>query len=94
MGKWYDGETLRSDNEEWEKEPHEEMEFESEAYKNLVGFSGDRFQIGSGYTKEGEGAAELQCNQCGSTAFNVGRASLYTAIRCINCGYEFCVHEG
>lgn len=39
-------------------------------------------------------AATLQCKTCGSTEFNVGRDSYYTAIRCPKCGWEECIHSG
>jgi len=31
---------------------------------------------------------------CGSKEFNVGQDTYFTAIRCIKCGLEMCVHEG
>lgn len=32
--------------------------------------------------------------KCGSDNFKVGRTSYFTAIKCTQCGFQFCVHEG
>ena len=31
---------------------------------------------------------------CTGTEFNVGKDTLFTAIKCVKRGYEVCVHEG
>ena len=39
-------------------------------------------------------AQTLVCKKCDGDQFNVGRASYYTAIRCVKCEWEICVHNG
>jgi len=39
-------------------------------------------------------AETLKCKKCGSKSFNVGRGKLFTAIKCTNCGWEACIHDG
>lgn len=34
------------------------------------------------------------CAKCGGNVFQVGTGSYFTAIRCVTCGWELCVHEG
>ncbi len=51
-----------------------------------------RFHIGQGY--ENKVVDTCYCKHCGGDKFNVGAGSYYTAIRCINCEYEICIHEG
>lgn len=36
----------------------------------------------------------LKCRDCGSTLFEVGQGSYFTAIRCQNCMWEMEIHEG
>jgi len=37
----------------------------------------------------------LFCKQCGENKFYVGKnGKYYTAIKCINCEWELCIHEG
>jgi predicted nucleic-acid-binding Zn-ribbon protein len=50
------------------------------------------FHIGQSYDKHC--AKTLVCKKCGGKEFNVGTGNHYTAIRCINCEYEVCVHNG
>jgi hypothetical protein len=50
------------------------------------------FHIGQCY--EDSPAETVACKLCNSTSFNVGTASYYTAIKCVNCGWECCVHNG
>lgn len=38
--------------------------------------------------------ATSYCKECGGREFNVGTGSLWTGIRCVNCGWEICIHEG
>lgn len=44
--------------------------------------------------EETVGTKTIKCSICGGTDFNVGSGSYFTAIRCVNCKYEICVHEG
>jgi DNA-directed RNA polymerase subunit RPC12/RpoP len=53
----------------------------------------DEFKIGQ-KPEDGQKALEVECRYCGGREFNVGRGKYYTAIRCVECGYEICVHEG
>ncbi len=39
-------------------------------------------------------AKTLQCKLCGSKEFNVGTGNYFTAIKCKNCEYELCIHDG
>lgn len=34
------------------------------------------------------------CKHCKSDRFIVGQGHCYTAIKCVNCGYELNIHEG
>jgi uncharacterized OB-fold protein len=36
---------------------------------------------------------EIQCLKCGSTHFKVARGEYYTAIKCVICDIEICIHE-
>ena len=38
-------------------------------------------------------AKKLICKQCGGDQFNVGQNFRYTAIRCVTCEWEACVHD-
>lgn len=50
------------------------------------------FHIGQSYEKKP--AETLVCKFCGSTEFNVGSGSYYTAIRCPKCEWELNIHNG
>lgn len=39
-------------------------------------------------------AKTAYCKHCGGKEFNVGIEDYYTAIKCVKCEYEFCIHEG
>lgn len=52
----------------------------------------DTFHIGQSYEKRA--AITLSCAYCGSKEFMVGKAEYFTAIRCPNCGWEACIHDG
>lgn len=50
------------------------------------------FHIGQSYDKH---TAEMVCcARCGCIVFHVGVGDYYTALRCTNCGREWCQHEG
>ena len=36
----------------------------------------------------------LKCKMCGAEEFYVGVGSCFTAIKCKNCKWERCIHEG
>jgi len=48
----------------------------------------------SGQAYENKPAKTLVCKKCKSKRFIVGTGSYITIIKCENCGYELCVHEG
>jgi len=50
------------------------------------------FNIGQCY--EDIPARTLICKHCGCDTFKVGQGNYFTAIKCINCEYEVCVHDG
>ena len=50
------------------------------------------FHIGS--FSDDEPAKKLSCKKCGSDQFSVGKGKYYTAIKCRNCHWERCVHDG
>jgi ribosomal protein S27E len=47
-----------------------------------------------GYFPNRVRADQVICLGCHGTTFAVGRASYYTAIRCMTCGWEECIHDG
>ena len=52
--------------------------------------SGDDFHVGSGDAT----TVQLVCRLCGADRLMVGQGPYFTAVKCINCGYEVGVHEG
>lgn len=53
--------------------------------------SSERFHIGQSY--EAEKVQVLECVHCKGKEFNVTTGSYFTAIRCVKCLYEICIHE-
>lgn len=49
------------------------------------------FHIGQTY--DGKPATQMKCS-CGCVAFHIGRGDYYTAVRCMDCRKELCIHEG
>lgn len=43
---------------------------------------------------EGEDVKLIECVICKGCEFTVGRASYFTAVSCVNCGWEQSIHEG
>lgn len=39
-------------------------------------------------------AKALGCAVCGGNSFNIGEGEYATVIRCVTCGWEWCIHEG
>ena len=70
-------------------------EFPDDAFKvydDLVEEKKDgTFHIGQFYDKI---AVTLFCKVCGGKAFNVGTSDHWTGIKCVQCGWEICIHEG
>ena len=54
--------------------------------------SNDIFHITAGFNREK--LKTLVCKRCGSDEFNVGVGDYYTAIKCKNCKWELCIHDG
>lgn len=52
------------------------------------------FHIGQSYGHESGKADTAHCKNCGGKEFNVGIGDYYTAVRCVACEFEICVHEG
>ena len=52
----------------------------------------EEFHIGQSY--DDYGAATIICKNCLGRDFNVGIGSHYTAIRCVVCEWEICIHSG
>ncbi len=51
-----------------------------------------KFHIGQVYT---DGPAKaLRCLVCGGNKFYVGRDEWYTAVKCVTCEWELCIHDG
>ena len=50
------------------------------------------FHIGQSY--DDEPCQTVICDKCNSDKFIVGEGSYFTAIKCINCGWEICIHDG
>ena len=50
------------------------------------------FHIGQIYDEHP--AVAVACAFCGSQDFRVGIGSYFTAIKCPNCGWEYCIHNG
>jgi hypothetical protein len=50
------------------------------------------FHIGQCY--EESKAQPLKCNKCGGNEFHVAQGDYYTAIRCVHCEWECCIHNG
>lgn len=50
------------------------------------------FNVGQSY--EDENAKTLVCKHCESDQFKVGQGNYFTAVKCVNCEYEVCIHEG
>ena len=51
-----------------------------------------KFQIGQSYDDEAD--KTMRCKRCGTDKFYVGRGSYHTAIKCPECEYELCIHDG
>ena len=56
------------------------------------GCDSDEFSI----NRDGEeyAAVTQKCKNCGCKHFYVGVGSYYTAVKCVNCGAESCIHNG
>ncbi len=50
------------------------------------------FSIGQCY--DDKPASTIYCSKCGGKEFHVGSSSYFTAIKCINCEWEICIHDG
>ena len=70
-----------------------EKEFEYVSEEEFINTKeDDLFHIGQSY--ESKVASTVYCKHCGGKEFNVGIGSYFTAIRCIKCEWEVCIHDG
>ena len=68
--------------EVWPKENDELLAFDG---------AGKPFHIGQCYQKEK--AQPLKCKKCGGNEFHIGQGHYYTAVRCVRCEWECCIHQ-
>ena len=80
---WFNGKYY---NDPWSLQDIESIDIEIEEKDDGL------FHIGQCYEKEV--AKTLFCKKCGDNKFHVGRGNYYTAIKCVNCGWEICEHDG
>ena len=52
----------------------------------------ETFVIGQCY--EARAATTLSCKKCKGVEFKVGSSNYYTAIKCIACNWQLCIHNG
>ena len=50
------------------------------------------FAVGQSY--EDTPAKTLFCKHCGNDQFKVAQGDYFTAVKCVNCEYEICIHKG
>jgi hypothetical protein len=72
----------------------EDLEWSEDASKDdfITTKKDSFFHIGQSST--GEVVHTVFCKHCGGKEFNVGQGSYFTAIKCINCQWEVCIHDG
>lgn len=73
----------KKENAYWDHPKYEDV---------LVTSEEDEFEIGQIYEKTP--AKRIECKKCGSKQFIVGNGDYFTAIKCPNCQWELCIHEG
>jgi len=73
------------------------MEVWPESHKweksNIMFKSNLLFHVHQSYEKRRD-TQTLYCKKCGGNHFYVGAGDYFTAIKCIQCGWEECIHEG
>lgn len=52
-----------------------------------------QFKIHQCYEQEGD-TKPIECEKCEHDKFYVGCGSYFTAVKCLECGHEECVHDG
>ena len=52
----------------------------------------DEFEIGQHYEEEPD--KKVVCKRCKGDRWIVGVGGYHTSIKCPNCKYEICIHEG
>lgn len=68
-------------------------EFDSVPKESFINEKQDNlFHLSQSYEKKI--VDTIYCKHCGGKDFNVGVGDYYTAIRCINCEWEMCIHKG
>lgn len=83
--KYYNPKNIPIPLEEWQDE---EYDINSE---NFIAATDTKFHIKSW---DGADVSQAKCKNCGGVNFEVGLARHYTVVKCVNCEYEVCVHEG
>lgn len=74
--------------EEWDTG---ETEPEYMQYEDMTEPTDEQFHIGD---YRGENAKVIKCKTCHGTEFIVAQGQYYTAIKCRECDYEVCIHDG
>ena len=54
----------------------------------------DRYVFHIGQSYKNKPVMSVVCKKCGGTQFQVGVDSYFTVIKCVNCEWEMCIHEG
>jgi hypothetical protein len=68
-------------------------DYKEPQYDNVIELSeDDEFEIGQGYSDESD--RKLICKICGCERWIVGQGDYHTSIKCPNCKYEICIHNG
>lgn len=60
-------------------------------FQGLEG-TGEHFHIGQSYEKKP--AEKQRCVTCKTDKLEIATGSYFTAVRCPNCGWENCIHDG
>lgn len=77
----------------WEQELNGDITPDSMEYNKLIMVEKDNLFHISSYSNQ-EPIETIKCTLCGGNEFNVGKDTFFTAIKCVECGYEVCIHEG
>ena len=60
----------------------------------VVLHTGDTDVFHIGQAGDDSPAELLRCKVCGGKDFNVGQGKVFTAIQCLTCEWEACIHDG
>lgn len=56
--------------------------------------TGREMHIGQNYGDGIMPAKVIRCATCGAEQFEVGESDYFIGIRCVSCGWEYCIAEG